>query len=325
MRRELPNLDWLRVFAATATTQSFVLAADLLLVTPGAVSQRIKSLESFLGIELFRRHAKGVELTEAGRRYARRVLPALHQLTEATREIASVGTAQIVRLTVLPALAQIWLGPRLDAFHALHPHISVELWADATVVDLRTSHFDLALRYGNPPFPGCDHRDLFFDELVPVASPALIESSRIDAYGLPEGVPLIVDLYWAQDFEYWLSEGGITRPKELNTQTFSLYSMALDAAVRGRGYMIGHTSLIGDYLRRGELQLLSQRRVPARHQFHLLTKSAVPLSDAAAAFAGWLLKEAQAHAALDDASWPMRTDRSSQSGSPRSGGLASGK
>lgn len=235
MLRETPNLDWLRVFAETAATESFVLAAARLSVTPGAVSQRIKALESFLRVELFQRYPQGVKLTDAGRRYAQRIAPALDQLAIATREIVPGGSAKTVRITVLPALALLWLGPRMEDFHSLHTNTSVEIWADATVVDLRTSNFDIAIRYGQPPFPGCEHRALFFDELVPVASPKLVQAADADQLGLPIGVPLIRDTYWEDDFSDWLNRTGQIRPDTLNTQTFSLYSMTVEAAVQGSG------------------------------------------------------------------------------------------
>jgi LysR family glycine cleavage system transcriptional activator len=294
MLRDLPNLDWLRVFAATAETESFALAAARLGVTAGAVSQRIKALETFLGLSLFQRYPQGVKLNDAGRRYAQRVTPALQQLSAATRELTAAGSARTVRVTVLPAFAQLWLGPRLDDFHARHTNTSVEIWADAAVIDLRASNFDLAIRYGRPPFPGCDHRPLLFDELVPVAAPALIESSDLDNRGLPVNAPLMMDTYWQHDFGDWLGLTGRTRPTDPIIQTFSLYSMVVDATLQGRGIMIGHTALLGDHLRRNDLRVLSEERVPARSQFHLLTKAGAPLSEAAETFVSWLTAQAEA-------------------------------
>ncbi|MGV3481941.1 MAG: LysR substrate-binding domain-containing protein [Sphingobium sp.] len=293
MSRDLPNLDWLRVFSATAATESFALAALRLGVTPGAVSQRIKALEAFLGVALFQRYPQGVKLTEAGKRYAQRVRPPLEQLTLATQEITSTQISKTVLVTILPALAQLWLGPRMDHFHKLDTNATVEIWADAAIVDLRTSNFDFAIRYGRPPFPGCDYRELFFDELVPVASPALVEASELDQRGLPVGAPLMSDTYWQNDFDDWLASTGQSRPGALITQTFSLYSMAVDATVNGRGFMIGHTSLIGSLLEQGKLQTLSDRRVTANNQFYLLTKAAVPLPDAAETFVDWILDQAR--------------------------------
>ncbi|MBA4753048.1 MAG: LysR family transcriptional regulator [Sphingopyxis sp.] len=293
MLRETPNLDWLRVFAETAATESFALAATRLNVTPGAVSQRIKALEAFLQIDLFQRYPQGVRLTEAGKRYAQRVSPALDQLVTATREITSAGSAKSVRVTILPSLAQLWLGQRMEEFHALETNTTVEIWADPTVIDLRTSSFDMAIRYGKPPFPGCDYRELFFDELVPVASPKLIETLERDEQGLPIGASLMLDPFWEHDFTDWLARTGLTPPAALKTQTFSLYAMTVDATLQGRGFMIGHTALIGELLRTGQLQTLSDRRVPSKNQFYLLTKSATPLSAAAETFVAWLLEQAK--------------------------------
>lgn len=297
MLRETPNLDWLRVFAETAATESFALAAARLGVTPGAVSQRIKALEAFLRIDLFQRYPQGVKLTEAGKRYAQRVAPALDQLTTATREITSASTSKSVRVTMLPSLAQLWLGPRMEEFHALETNTTVEIWADPTIIDLRTSNFDMAIRYGKPPFPGCDYRELFFDELVPVASPKLIEGATFDEQGLPVGASLMIDPYWEHDFADWIARTGSTAPKALKTQTFSLYSMTVDATLQGRGFMIGHTALLGELLKTGQLQTLSDRRVPSSNQFYLLTKTATPLTAAAQTFVDWLLEQARPTAA----------------------------
>lgn len=297
MLRETPNLDWLRVFAETAATESFTLAATRLNVTPGAVSQRIKALEAFLQIDLFHRYPQGVKLTEAGKRYAQRVAPALDQLVTATREITSAGSAKSVRVTILPSLAQLWLGARMEEFHALETNTTVEIWADPTIIDLRTSNFDIAIRYGQPPFPGCDYRELFFDELVPVASPKLIETLERDDQGMPIGASLMLDPYWEHDFTDWLARTGLRPPKALKTQTFSLYAMTVDATLQGRGFMIGHTALIGELLRTGQLRELSDRRVPSKNQFYLLTKSATPLSAAAETFVAWLLEQARPPAA----------------------------
>ncbi len=292
MPRELPNLDWLRVFASTASTESFALAALELSVTPGAVSQRIKALEAFLDVELFQRYAQGVRLTEAGKRYAQQVLPPLDQLTQATRELMSAEASKSVRLTILPALAQLWLGPRIDEFHRGNSSATVEIWADPAIVDMRAANFDVAIRYSQPPFAGCDHRPMLVDELVPVASPDLVARAEFDEQGLPLGVPLLLDTYWANDFDEWLRHMGKRRPAGLITQTFSLYSMAVDAALKGRGFMVGHTSLVSGLIADGQLVTLSDHRVTASNQFYLLTRAGLPLPPIVAAFVDWLLLEA---------------------------------
>jgi LysR family glycine cleavage system transcriptional activator len=293
MARALPNLDWLRVFAATAASESFVLAGNDLGVTPGAVSQRIKSLEAFLGVELFQRYAQSVRLTDAGRRYAQKIRYPLEQMLEATRDLTAAETNRTVRLTVLPALAQLWLGPRISDFHQQDQAATLEIWADPVVVDMRTADFDVAIRYANPPFPGCDHRPLLHDELVPVAAPALLDAIGRDADGWPIGVPLLLDTYWADDFDRWLAATRRSRPAGLKTQTFSLYSMVIDAALNGRGFMVGHTALVADLIEQKRLLPLAPARAPTPHQFHLLTRTGVPPSEQALSFVDWVLAEAQ--------------------------------
>ena len=289
MPRQLPSLDWLRVFATTAASESFTLAATELSVTPGAVSQRIKALEAFLGVELFQRYPQGVRLTDVGRRYAGRVIPSLEHLTQATAELISADPGAPVRMSVLPAFAQLWLGPRLDEFHRRNATATIEIWADPIVVDLRAAGFDIAIRYGKPPFPGCKAIPLLQDDIVPVAAPAVIEGSERDANGLPVNVPLMLDSYWSKDFDDWLERTGTERPAAVKVQTFSLYNMVLDATLAGRGFMMGHTSLVGDHIADGRLVPLSDKRVPARNQFYLLTQEGAGLSPAATAFLEWIM------------------------------------
>lgn len=288
MQRELPNLDWLRVFAACADAGSFVGAADLLGVTPGAVSQRIKALEVFLDVPLFDRFAQGVQLTEAGRRYAADVRPAIAQLLHASRAITRDGVSTPVRITILPALAQLWLGQRLADFHRKHEGISVEIWADPAIIDLRAAPFDIALRYGRPPFPGCDSQPFLFDELVPVASPTLLERCDVDPLGLPRNVPLLLDTYWNGDYDDWLGATGQPRIAPSSVQTFSLYSMVVEATLNGQGFMMGHTSLLRDLIAAGRLAPLSEHRIRSDNQFYCLTPTTRPLQPSTRLFWEWL-------------------------------------
>lgn len=291
MQRELPNLDWLRVFDACAETSSFASAAERLRVTPGAVSQRIKALEAFLGIALFERQAQGVRLTAAGRRFAADVRPGVRQLMHATREVVRNQAHATIRISVLPALAQLWLGPRLADFHRRHEGVSVEIWADAALADLRAASFDLALRYGRPPFADCEHQTFLADALVPVASPDLLARCRRDVHGLPIGEPLLLDTYWPEDFGDWMRAARITHDALPSTRTFSLYSMVVDAALDGQGFMIGHTALVGDLLASGRLVRISDVSVPTAHQFHVLSAQDRPIPPSAALFVAWLLAQ----------------------------------
>ena len=114
-------LTALRAFEAAARHESFPRAAEELGVTPGAIAQQIKKLEGWLGVQLFGRHAQGVSLTPE----AARALPALTQgfdtLGQAVQGLRQGAATTTVRIAALPAVAQLWLSPRLSALRAQVP------------------------------------------------------------------------------------------------------------------------------------------------------------------------------------------------------------
>src|SRR6185312_6826084 len=112
----LPPLNALRAFEATARHLSVKHAADELCVTPGAVSQMLKSLEQHLGVALFHRHHRGLTLTEAGQGYAPALRNAFRQIGEATARIAGAAETGVLTVSVPPFFAAAWLVPRLKDF-----------------------------------------------------------------------------------------------------------------------------------------------------------------------------------------------------------------
>ncbi|MFA7439490.1 MAG: LysR family transcriptional regulator [Sphingomonadaceae bacterium] len=151
MRRSLLPLNALRVFDAAARSLSFTRAADELAVTPAAVGQQIRALEETLGVILFRRTARGLELTPE----ADSALPALRagfQSLEETVEALQAGQTSL-RMTIAvarPALRH-WLAPRLDRWLDTHPLASVRLLPLDQPVDFREANLDLALTWGPAP------------------------------------------------------------------------------------------------------------------------------------------------------------------------------
>ena len=110
---KLPPLNALRAFEATARHLSVKNAAEELCVTPGAVSQMLKTLERHVGVPLFRRVNRGILLTVAGQDYLPPVRNAFRQIGEATRRVAVRGDAGILTVSVTPFFAAAWLVPRL--------------------------------------------------------------------------------------------------------------------------------------------------------------------------------------------------------------------
>lgn len=166
----LPPLNTLRAFEAAARHGSFVKASAELHVTPAAVSQRIKDLESSLDVALFRRLPRGVELTEAGRRYRDELTRAFGIIERATAQIdqATVDGPLIVSLP--ESFAQYWLAPRLPRLAARIPGLELTLESESRLVDLRDGQADVGVRFGMGEYAGLDSQWLFGDTATVLVS-----------------------------------------------------------------------------------------------------------------------------------------------------------
>src|SRR5882724_11874570 len=189
--QRLPPLNALRAFEATARHLSVKNASDELCVTPGAVSQMVKSLELNLGVMLFKRLNRGLVLTEAGQTYLPAVRNAFRQIAEATGRIA--GTIETGHLTVstTPFFAAAWLVPRLKPFQDAHPDIDLQVATTNLLVDFSRESVDVAIRHGLGRYPGLHSERVLTLEVVPVASPGLV--ARL---GLPKAPTEL--LHWPQ-------------------------------------------------------------------------------------------------------------------------------
>src|SRR5689334_22178144 len=126
--KSLP-LNALRAFEASARLGSFVLAAQELGVTSGAVAAHVKALEAELGAPLFERKARAVILTTLARRVLPDFVAAFDALSDATQTLRSEAAPQRVHIAALPAIAQLWLSPRLPALRTAAPDIAVSITA----------------------------------------------------------------------------------------------------------------------------------------------------------------------------------------------------
>lgn len=127
MTYRLPPLNALRAFEAAARHLSFKNAAAELRVTPGAVSQQVRSLERILGVALFDRVHQGLLLTEAGQRYLTPLRAAFDTISIATQSVAPRTAGVELVIATVPEFAVHWLLPALDGFHAAHPAIRLKI------------------------------------------------------------------------------------------------------------------------------------------------------------------------------------------------------
>ena len=181
-----PPLNALRAFEAAARHVSFVAAAEELSVTPGAVSQHIKTLEGWAGVALFRRNAQGVELTSAGRSLVRDFTHAFDTLATATHRLRNLDPNADIHIAALPSVAQLWLPPRLGRIRASHPGLNFSVTAMEVPPRLSRELFDLSVFFALPD-GGPEQVVLAPDTIFPVCAPKVVEKlagTRLDAVPL---------------------------------------------------------------------------------------------------------------------------------------------
>jgi DNA-binding transcriptional LysR family regulator len=248
--RPLP-LNALRAVEAAARLGGFLAAAQELGVTPGAVAAQVKGFEDRLGAPLFHRHPRGVTLRLE-------VMAAAADLTRALADLQAAGVAlqhavthPVVRIATLPAIAHLWLSPRLTALRAEGRDLRVSILAmEAPPAE----GADLCL------FPGDRGEGVAEDALIPVCAPALAATLR-EPQDLRR-VTILRDAAWSGDWDRWCAvHARGVRPAA--GQVFSLYAVALDQCLAGAGVLMGHRALLADHLVAGRLIAPLAGEVPA--------------------------------------------------------------
>ncbi|HEX7689612.1 MAG TPA: LysR substrate-binding domain-containing protein [Burkholderiaceae bacterium] len=303
MRRKLPSTGALEAFEAAARHQSFTKAAEELSVTQSAVCRQVGALEDFLGVPLFRRTRRGVALTEAGQAYGRTVAARLDDVERDTLELmARGGRGGALELAVVPTFGTRWLLPRLPAFHRAHPDIVVHLSSRTRPFLFADTPFDAAIHAGEAAaadWPGTERRLLMHEELVAVASPALVRAhgggAPRDAAGWAR-LPLLQQSTRPHAWRQFFERLGLAVPQAtaLAGPRMELFSMLAEAAVQGMGVALTPPWFVREELAQGRLASLSGRPVSGDRAYSLIYPEDKADRPALQAFAAWLQAEATA-------------------------------
>ena len=298
----LPPLELLAGFEAAARRLSFTLAAEERFVTQSAISRQIRQLEDSLGVPLFVRGHRSLQLTADGQRLFKSCGEALAQLRGAVAHIRGRERREVLSLTTTPGLASLWLIPRLPRFARQHPGIDVRIDAELTPRDLQREGFDLAIRYqalnaaAGPP--------LFAERLLPVCSPRLRRQGPPLRTAADLARHTLIDLsasYKAgempTEWQTWLQSAGLPELEPASVISFNSYSEAIAAAVAGQGVALGRRPLIDGLLRQRRLLAPFGGERASERGYVLLLPAAAAQRPAVRALAQWLLAEARGTAA----------------------------
>lgn len=254
-----PHLNALRAFEAAARLGGFAAAAEELGVTPGAISQHIRSLEAWAGSPLFVRGAQGVKLNATGKALMPGFVSAFDALGEAVRALRAMAPRPRISIAALPSVAQLWLQPRLPALRAALPGMELSVTVLEQPPNLLREMFDVTLFMRDPETVD-DGLVLARDQLAPVCAPALAE--RLTRPSDLADHTLIHDESWSGDWAAWARATGADIGDPSRGTHFSLYGMAVAEAEMGAGVLLGHLPLLDRALAAGRLVLPFDAAIP---------------------------------------------------------------
>jgi LysR family glycine cleavage system transcriptional activator len=295
MTRRIPPLNPLYTFEAAARHVSFTRAAHELHVTQGAISRQVRTLEKYLGVNLFERHHRSVRLTRAGKSFHDDLKNGFEQIEAAAERLIASRSQKTLVVRAYSTFGTRWLIPRLAVFREANPKIFVDFTASTTPVDFEREDVDIAVHFG----PGEERNDLHRSLLIPVAitpvcSPALIRSRRPLRHPSDlQHYPLLHTLIRPDDWPNWLAANGIVADWASRGYRFESSSMAYEAALKEIGVAVAVTALVREELRDGRLITPFPMTVPTPYAYWLVYPPAKASNPAVTVFRNWILEEAK--------------------------------
>jgi DNA-binding transcriptional LysR family regulator len=259
-RYHTPPIHLLRAFTMTARAGTVSAAAEALHLTQSAVSKQVQDLEDWLGVALFERVKKRLRLTPAGHRYLQAVNPLLQQLDAITIDLMSnpLGDA-VLHLSCLPTFAAKWLVPRLPAFQAAHPKITLHFVPFVDGYDFLRSDLDCAVRYGHGTWPGAQAVYVTGREMVLIAPPRQAASAALRKPDDIRHFALLQHQTVPEAWEGWCRQYEVSGVKPGLGPQFDQYQTLIRAVAAGMGLGLVPSCLVQQEVEHGEVRLPLQR------------------------------------------------------------------
>jgi LysR family glycine cleavage system transcriptional activator len=311
----LPPLNALRVFEAAARHLSFKEAANELSITQAAVSHQIKSLEDYLGVELFKRAGRGVQLTEAARAALPRLREGFESLAAAVETIHERADETDLEITAPPVFTARWLMPRLADFAKREPKIDVRVVASSKMVDagaldsativsnldLRDDTSGVEIHLGSGDYPGYRADRLFGVSTTVVASPELAkgdpplrEPADLARHTLlhDDAMDLVAH---GHAWQKWLELAGVADQVDgTRGPHFSSNILSLEAASQKLGVALALHPMVDADIASGRLCAPFQVELKPQSAYYLVCPEVIAERPAVAAFRKWVLEKARA-------------------------------
>lgn len=323
MRRKrfnLPPLAFIQGFEASARHLSFTKAAEELLLTQSAVSRQIRGLEDHLGVALFQRRPRALELTPHGRALQSAASELLARLQDVVDRLRSDSDTATLTVTTTNGFASLWLIPRLQRFTSRQPDVDVRISATYKVVNLERALVDVAIRYAAPESAPDGAIRLFGEELFPVCCPSLLHDTARPLRSIADlrahKLLHMDEASGYMDWTAWLAAHGVDELKPAASLRFDNYDQMIQAALGGQGVALGIGRLIASLLETGRLVAPFGREAVGDRAYYVVTSAETAQRAHVRAFVDWLVQEA----AATEPATPLRAAVSSRPRAAPSGG-----
>lgn len=304
---QLPPLNSLRVLESVARNLSFSKAADELFVTKAAVSHQIKTLEEYLGFQLFERKNRSIMLTEAAELGLPKLQEGFNNLTEAVQRMQQHTQHDSVNVCMAPSFAAKWLVPRLHSFSGVHPEIDMQIIGDNTLVGnrnessnldewFRGGDIDVVIRFGSGNYPGFLVDKLFDVSAVPLCSPELVEGGE-HPLKTPDDLRYHTLLHdetgysgrprWSE----WLKLAGVEGVDDKRGLHFNQVSLALAGAIDQQGVVLSIEQLAQFDIEAGRLCIPFKLEMPMTSSYYVVRQEKAAKNESVEAFIAWLMDE----------------------------------
>lgn len=293
----MPSLSLLHTFAVVARRKSFTRAADELCLTQSAVSRQIRSLEDQLGMPVFRRMHRAIELTAEGQRLFESVTRGFQEIESCVTGLRAAMETPQITVSASVSFSYFWLMPRLERFSARHPEIDLRILATDQRVDLRQDGVDVAILYGSGQWDGVRAQLLFGERVYPVCSPAYLDAHpelRTPSEMLDQTL-LHLDgggnIWGGVDWRVWLLAQGVTGQPVRRGVRLNSYPMIVQAAEAGRGVALGWSYITDGMLADGRLVCPVDRVLETREGYYVGALEKVADQPAISGFLKWIADE----------------------------------
>jgi LysR family transcriptional regulator, glycine cleavage system transcriptional activator len=307
----LPPLKSLRAFESAGRHLSFRKAAAELHVTPAAISHQIKLLEDHLGVQLFRRLTRAIELTEVGRAFLPKLNEGFERVAQAVNSVRNYQESTSLAVCVPPLFGAKWLMPRIHGFVEAFPDIDIRISTSMRLVDHCRSgaavgvrdgdndEADITIRFGTGKYPGCSVDKLFNVSFTPLCSPRLVEGK----YALRKPSDLRHHLLLHDDlnqicagwatWEQWLRAAEVGDVDTSHGPHFSQPRLCFDAAIDGTGVLLGAREVAALDLAAGRLVAPFPVTLESEAAYYVVGSEQTASHRKISAFRRWLLTESR--------------------------------